>query len=911
MIQKVELEEMYTDDDSLSLLISIPNDNGDLIRFIDKIVLYNPNHKNKWVLSEEIIKVSDNDILINVNKNYLESIPLEIECYLKVQFNIDNSDILINVAFSNKVKYDFDSHYRLINTYEATISFIKIETLVIISDLSLKEILHSKVETVLYNDQSLSVKLNNKDNLINIQEVYLKNRSSEIQISLEGNLFSEYTISYSKLKYEGIWDLYAYVDFLGVSKCIRIHTEEIILPPKTVLVNLNEEWIFRKIRPYSSNDLYFSLLISSKETFVNHIDYVVVEEEGIIEIKGWLDVFDYNSSFKLLGFSLIEETTCTEYYLENCEIVEGSRVQYIVVIEKSFFENLNCLNESYEFRINILTEYKKLSLPLVSNYDGINPKSKIVKFPEIIFKNEKYIFPYSIKPKYSANETLQLSACPISGIYLVESNITAGFLVLKIYVPTELIKYNLNLQLSNETENFLIEPEPGSLEYNYYKIPVNKIISSYKTSLLISQINEKLPVLMGPHYKQAKSKSILLSTDINTKQIKIDSKNIKNKVLLEFKWEISKLFAKTIKKFHKRSVWLVGENLGEVAQDNGVAFFEYCVNSQISEQVFFVSKKNNKNLDRLMPYKKNVLFTNTLKHMIFYNLSKYNIVSHGIRDVMPENLYSLMNQNQKSVIYLQHGITAMKKLLYSKNSYNNKIKKFVVCSQFEKYLFKKYMNFRDDQLIVTGFSRFDLLSDSSLNIYPRKLLIMPTWRTGIANSYDSFINSSFYKSYGGFLNSKKLHQLLEKYNLILEFYPHIELQRNKRCLELFENLHDNINLVTTSNKTVKNLLEESSLMITDYSSVAFDFGYMDKPVIFFQFDLDEYLLDRGSYVDLEKDLIGPVYYKYEELVEGIEQYIINNFEFGDHYRIKLNNHIEYRDKFNSKRIYNEIINSDH
>ena len=43
-------------------------------------------------------------------------------------------------------------------------------------------------------------------------------------------------------------------------------------------------------------------------------------------------------------------------------------------------------------------------------------------------------------------------------------------------------------------------------------------------------------------------------------------------------------------------------------------------------------------------------------------------------------------------------------------------------------------------------------------------------------------------------------------------------------------------------------------MITDYSSVAFDFSFLNKPVIYYQFDRNEFLGKEASHIDIEKEL---------------------------------------------------------
>lgn len=94
------------------------------------------------------------------------------------------------------------------------------------------------------------------------------------------------------------------------------------------------------------------------------------------------------------------------------------------------------------------------------------------------------------------------------------------------------------------------------------------------------------------------------------------------------------------------------------------------------------------------------------------------------------------------------------------------------------------MNFKEKQIMVTGLARFDSLVDKSKDKKTREILLMPTWREWVIGSKEGFLASDFFIHYHGLLQDKKLHDLLEKHDLVLKFFPHIEIQKNIRM-----NLH--------------------------------------------------------------------------------------------------------------------------
>ena len=104
---------------------------------------------------------------------------------------------------------------------------------------------------------------------------------------------------------------------------------------------------------------------------------------------------------------------------------------------------------------------------------------------------------------------------------------------------------------------------------------------------------------------------------------------------------------------------------------------------------------------------------------------------------------------------------------------------------------------------------------------------------------------------------------------------------------------------------------KAKILITDYSSVAYDFYYLNKPIVFFQFDREEYQQKVGSYVDLDKELFGEGVHSIKECVEKIEEIAGNNFEYSPAVKENMDKmrsmFLKYTDKENCKRVYELII----
>ena len=77
----------------------------------------------------------------------------------------------------------------------------------------------------------------------------------------------------------------------------------------------------------------------------------------------------------------------------------------------------------------------------------------------------------------------------------------------------------------------------------------------------------------------------------------------------------------------------------------------------------------------------------------------------------------------------------------------------------------------------------------------------------------------------------------------------------------------------------------SDILITDYSSVFFDYTNLKRPMIFFMYDLEKYRdILRGFYIDVEKELPGPIVFTSEEVVKAIENIDSIKKEYEDKYK---------------------------
>lgn len=364
--------------------------------------------------------------------------------------------------------------------------------------------------------------------------------------------------------------------------------------------------------------------------------------------------------------------------------------------------------------------------------------------------------------------------------------------------------------------------------------------------------------------------------------------------------------ARKEKAANSKKIWLIGENLGLSARDNGLAFFEYCMNhkNEVDAEFYFVTKEENEDIDALSGYMDNVIFYDSERHIYLDELAEFYIVSHGVRDVMPSLYHDKTGKFRKPIIYLQHGIAGMKIFDISNKSYGGSIRKFIVSSENEKELLVDNSQFWDDEMVSTGLARYDKLTVSEKND-GKYIWVMPTWRDWLVKSESAFLKSDFYLYYSKVLSDKQLIKSLRKSGQKLVFSLHIEFEKYKPLFDKFEN--DVIHITDMHEVKISDRVKECSMIATDYSSIIFDIVYSKKPAVFFQFDCELYNKYRGSYVDMKTELPGVVTYTPESFVEELINNINTNFRLTDIQKKNAKRYFDYCDTDNSKRIYDSII----
>lgn len=312
--------------------------------------------------------------------------------------------------------------------------------------------------------------------------------------------------------------------------------------------------------------------------------------------------------------------------------------------------------------------------------------------------------------------------------------------------------------------------------------------------------------------------------------------------------------------------------------------------------------------------KKNVvMFHSKLHKQLYFNCDKIITSFSNLSNVSPfgagpTRWYADLVKFE--LVYLQHGILhASLRSLYDKEHCS--IDRVVVSSGFEIENFQKNYGFAERELIKSCMPRYDSMEPSGKK--KNRIVFSPSWRSNLIGALvnnereelpEVFMESDFFKQVSAFLNSERLHDMLEKNDLYLDF-------KNHPIFKCYNHLFDIKNdRVCTDNFDTN--IDEYRLMITDYSSIVFDSVYLNCPVLYFVPDYELFLAGVShNYRQLDLPLengFGPFSQDADTLLDHLEEYINNGFVPQEPYASRMKDFFLYRDDHCCDRLYDAMIN---
>lgn len=213
--------------------------------------------------------------------------------------------------------------------------------------------------------------------------------------------------------------------------------------------------------------------------------------------------------------------------------------------------------------------------------------------------------------------------------------------------------------------------------------------------------------------------------------------------------------------------------------------------------------------------------------------------------------------------------------LLSQNSYSTKI--FRSCFDFDKTILEVGYPRNDKLLNTTASQIYELKRNMGLPLNKKVILYAPTWRD------NAFYKKGEYKFVSKVDFDALQDALSDEYVMIVKYHylikDSVDWSKYEGFVYQFGEECD-----------IADLYLVSDMLITDYSSVMFDYSVLNRPLLFFTYDYDEYMTDlRGFYFDFKEEAPGPLVYDNDELIESIKNY--NAEEWSEKYEA-------FHDKYN-------------
>ena len=355
--------------------------------------------------------------------------------------------------------------------------------------------------------------------------------------------------------------------------------------------------------------------------------------------------------------------------------------------------------------------------------------------------------------------------------------------------------------------------------------------------------------------------------------------------------------------FYLKEIYIVCER-GTDARDNGYHMFKYIRENHPGKNVYYIIDRDSADYQKVAQLGR-VIRYRSWKHCLYFVAARMKISTH-IMGYAPGTPYRFQKIRRYIKIpgkhvFLQHGV--IKDDLVGLHADRARMDLFICGAKPEYEFIKSVFGHPEGVVRYTGLARYDNLHGHKTE---RTILVMPTWRMYLSDlSAEEFMRSEYFTHWDELLQHPQLRDLLRKNDLKLIFYPHYEMQKFVDC---FPPANDRIIIANFKEYDVQQLLVSTKLLITDYSSVLFDFAYMKKPSVYYQFDKNTFYSKhyKEGYFNYFEDGFGKVVMNPEELLQEIKRNIELDFMPESHYLSRMDGFFELHDNRNCERIYNAV-----
>lgn len=300
---------------------------------------------------------------------------------------------------------------------------------------------------------------------------------------------------------------------------------------------------------------------------------------------------------------------------------------------------------------------------------------------------------------------------------------------------------------------------------------------------------------------------------------------------------------------------------------------------------------------RLKDYIKSIHHLATASHVFVDNYYGFLAVTNFKPEVTCVQLWHAVGAIKQFGLQDLSNRERTNKALQRFNAVYNRFDYIITGSEHMIDIFKNSFGVSENRFLKTGIPRTDfffnelkkqqaneiMLHDFPLLKNKKAILYAPTYRDDELNTTNLQIDlDMMFKS------------LKRDYILFLRLHPAVN--------DAFKNNYPGFIFNVTTYSDINHLLVGSDILITDYSSIPFEYSLLERPMIFYSYDFEEYRAKRGIWSDYFIRVPGPVVETTEEIIEVIQN---NNFDM-ENVRSFAQEWNEYSDGHSSEQLIQKL-----
>lgn len=413
----------------------------------------------------------------------------------------------------------------------------------------------------------------------------------------------------------------------------------------------------------------------------------------------------------------------------------------------------------------------------------------------------------------------------------------------------------------------------------------------------------------------ADDKAIIIEKSSRGKKLKSELKYLPQLFRESKKYFLFRLlYDVTIPFFKNKKIWLMYDKLYK-GGDSCEYLYRATAKNNDGITKYYIIDKNTSDYKALKADGYKPVATRSIKHRLAFLHSDIVLITNS--NLFPFNGYNMDRSRfirglcNFGSMCLQHGLTVQKCAMAQQRIIDN-TKMYFIASKYEKGNLEHHAyNYKGFDIIkLTGIGRYDGL----INNDKKQILLSPTWRMynampvtsseGVQREYNpEFKHTVYYKIYNDLINNEKLLSCAKKNGYKIKYLLHPILSSQ---LEDFTPGDGAEVIASVGDLSYEKILTESSLMVTDYSGVQFDFAYMKKPLVYFHPSQLPAHYDDGCFF-YDTMGFGDICTESDQLVNTLCSYMENGCKMSQKYIDRVNDFYNFDDHNNCERIYNEIL----